>query len=103
MRLAPREVAIGRAVIDAINDDGYLSEPLDVIGASLKPELDPTAEEVERMLSIVQMFDPPGVGARSVSECLLLQLEQLEPTDARPGDRQDHRPHTISSCSPSAS
>jgi len=78
--LAPREVAIGRAVIDAINDDGYLIEPLDAIGAALKPELDPSDEEVERMLNIVQLFDPPGVGARSLSECLLLQLEQLDPT-----------------------
>ena len=77
-RLNPRDLAIGRAVVDAINDDGYLSEPLDVIGASLKPELDPNVAEVERVLAIVQMFDPPGVGARSVSECLMLQLEQLE-------------------------
>jgi len=64
VRLETRELAIGRAVIDAINDDGYLSEPLDVIGASLKPEFDPSADEVERMLSIVQMLDPAGVGAR---------------------------------------
>jgi RNA polymerase sigma-54 factor len=77
-RLNPRDLAIGRAVVDAINDDGYLSEPLDIIGASLKPELDPNVAEVERVLAIVQMFDPPGVGARSVSECLMLQLEQLE-------------------------
>jgi RNA polymerase sigma-54 factor len=77
-RLGPRELAIGRAVIDAINDDGYLSEPLDVIGASLKPELDPSVEEVEQVLAIVQLFDPSGIGARTVSECLLLQLEQLE-------------------------
>jgi RNA polymerase sigma-54 factor len=82
-RLAPRELAIGRAVIDSINDDGYLSEPLDVIGASLKPELDPAIEEVERVLAIVQLLDPAGSGARTVSECLLLQLEQLEP--ATPG------------------
>jgi RNA polymerase sigma-54 factor len=77
-RLAPRELAIGRAVIDAINDDGYLSEPLDVIGASLKPELDPSVAEVEHVLGIVQMFDPAGTAARSLSECLLLQLEQLD-------------------------
>ena len=83
VRLEPRELAVGRAVIDAINDDGYLCEPMDVIGASLKPEFDPSADEVERMLGIVQMLDPAGVGARSVSECLLLQLEQLGP--ATPG------------------
>jgi RNA polymerase sigma-54 factor len=76
--LEPRELAIGRAVIDAINDDGYLSEPLDVIGASLKPEMDPGVEEVQRVLGIVQLFDPVGVGARSVSECLQLQLGQLD-------------------------
>jgi RNA polymerase sigma-54 factor len=76
-RLNTRDLAIGRAVVDAINDDGYLSEPLDVIGASLKPELDPSAADVENVLGIVQMFDPPGIGARSVSECLLLQLDQL--------------------------
>ncbi|HWG76900.1 MAG TPA: RNA polymerase factor sigma-54 [Steroidobacteraceae bacterium] len=76
--LAPWELAIGRAIIDAINDDGYLSELLDVIGASLKPEIDPSVEEVERVLVIVQLFDPAGVGARSLSECLLLQLGQLE-------------------------
>src|ERR1700691_6074475 len=78
-RLNARDLAIGRAVVDAINDDGYLSEPLDVIGASLKPELDPHVDDVERVLMIVQMFHTGGVGARSVSECLLLQLEQLGP------------------------
>ncbi|HWW21884.1 MAG TPA: RNA polymerase factor sigma-54 [Steroidobacteraceae bacterium] len=78
-KLNARDLSIGRAVVDAINDDGYLSEPLDVIGASLKPELDPGVEEVERVLMIIQMFDPAGVGARSVSECLQLQLEQLGP------------------------
>ncbi|HEX4052465.1 MAG TPA: RNA polymerase factor sigma-54 [Steroidobacteraceae bacterium] len=76
--LAARELAIGRAIIDAINDDGYLSELLDVIGASLKPEIDPSVEEVEQVLGIVQLCDPAGVAARSLSECLLLQLEQLE-------------------------
>ena len=55
------------------------------------PSSIPSVEEVERVLSIVQMFDPPGVGARSVSECLLLQLEQLEPATAGPRHRQVHR------------
>jgi RNA polymerase sigma-54 factor len=76
-RLGARELSIGRGVIDAINDDGYLTEPLDVIAASLRPELEAPVDEVERVLGIVQMLDPPGVGARTLSECLLLQLEQL--------------------------
>jgi RNA polymerase sigma-54 factor len=72
-------MAIGRAIIDAIKDDGYISDPLDVIAASLKPELDPSIEDVERVLTIVQTLDPAGIGARSVSECLQLQLKQLDP------------------------
>jgi len=75
--LGSRELAIGRSVIDAINDDGYLTESLDVIAASLKPELDVTVDEIEPVLGFVQMFDPVGVGARTLSECLLLQLAQL--------------------------
>jgi len=75
--LGTRELAIGRGVIDAINDDGYLTEALDVIAASLKPELDASVEEIEHVLGFVQMFDPAGVGARTLSECLLLQLAQL--------------------------
>jgi RNA polymerase sigma-54 factor len=82
-RLDARELAIGRAIVDAINDDGYLSEPLDVIGASLKPELAPCCEEVEHVLGLVQRLDPPGIGARTVGECLLLQLAQLG--EATPG------------------
>jgi RNA polymerase sigma-54 factor len=77
--LAPDELAIGRGIIDAINDDGYLLDPLDAVAASLKPELDPSLEQVEHVLGIVQTFDPAGVGARSVSECLQLQLRQLDP------------------------
>jgi RNA polymerase sigma-54 factor len=76
-RLDARELAIGRAVIDAINDDGYLHEPLDVVAATLKPEIDASPEEIEALVEIVQAFDPAGVGARSVSECIALQLHQL--------------------------
>ena len=78
-RLGPTDLTIGRALIDSINDDGYLAEPLDAIALSLLPEVDTSVDEIERVLLIVQTFDPPGVGARTVSECLLLQLEQLQP------------------------
>ena len=101
-KLNARDLAIGRAVVDAINDDGYLTEPLDVIGASLKPELDPSVDEVERVLAIVQMFDPAGVGARSVSECLLLQLEQLDAAAPRVWRRPSPSPAVIWNCWPIA-
>jgi RNA polymerase sigma-54 factor len=78
-KLPAREMAVGRAVIDAVNDDGYLTDSLEEIAATLQPELDCPTSEVEQALWIVQTFDPPGIGARTVSECLLLQLEQLAP------------------------
>ena len=82
-RLDPRELAIARAIVDAISDDGYLTESLDEIAHTLRPELEVSAQEVAAVLEGVQALDPPGVGARSVSECLELQLRQLDP--ATPG------------------
>jgi RNA polymerase sigma-54 factor len=82
-RLEPRELAIARAVVDAISDDGYLTEPLGEIANTLRPEIECDAAEVEAVLAGVQALDPPGVGARSVGECIELQLRQLDP--ATPG------------------
>ncbi|HEY5754715.1 MAG TPA: RNA polymerase factor sigma-54 [Steroidobacter sp.] len=78
-RLNEREMRIGAAIIDAINDDGYVIEPLDEIARNLQPELVVATAEVERLLKQVQAMDPAGVGARSVSECIELQLRQLDP------------------------
>ncbi|HEY3784510.1 MAG TPA: RNA polymerase factor sigma-54 [Steroidobacteraceae bacterium] len=82
-QLEPRELAIARAIIDSISDDGYLTEPLEEIANTLRPEVECDAAEVETVLSAVQALDPPGVGARSVGECIELQLRQLDP--ATPG------------------
>ncbi|MBL8270732.1 RNA polymerase factor sigma-54 [Steroidobacter sp.] len=78
-RLNERDMRIGAALIDAINDDGYVIEPLDEIARNLQPELVVTTAEVERVLTHVQAMDPAGVGARSVGECIELQLRQLDP------------------------
>jgi RNA polymerase sigma-54 factor len=78
-RLGARELAIGRAIVDAINDDGYLIDSLEDVRAVLESELRVGADEVERVLAVVQALDPAGVGARSVAECLELQLAQLTP------------------------
>jgi RNA polymerase sigma-54 factor len=78
-RLGPRELAIGRAIIDAINDDGYLVDSLDDLAAVLRPELEVQTIDIERVLKVVQAFDPPGIAARSVAECIELQLGQLAP------------------------
>jgi RNA polymerase sigma-54 factor len=81
--LSPRDLVIASALVDAINDDGYLTDPLADIAATLRPEVVCDEDEVERVLTLLQMLDPPGVGARSVSECILLQLGQLE--ESTPG------------------
>jgi RNA polymerase sigma-54 factor len=77
--LGGRERAIGRAIVDAIGDDGYLTDPLEEIVSTLVPEIEATPAEIEAVLSFVQQFDPLGVGARSVAECIGLQLAALEP------------------------
>ncbi|MFZ1866928.1 MAG: hypothetical protein WAU49_00420, partial [Steroidobacteraceae bacterium] len=80
VRLAPRELAIARAIVDAISDDGYLTEPLAEIANTLRPEIHCEPTEVEATLAeVVQALDPPGIGARSVGECIELQLRQLDP------------------------
>ncbi|HSY05316.1 MAG TPA: RNA polymerase factor sigma-54 [Steroidobacteraceae bacterium] len=81
--LAPRELAIARAIVDSVSDDGYLTESLEEICQTLRPELECSVEEVSAVLAGVQALDPPGVGARSVGECIELQLRQLDP--ATPG------------------
>ncbi|MBB6095683.1 RNA polymerase sigma-54 factor [Povalibacter uvarum] len=78
-RLDERDMRIGAAIIDAINDDGYIIEPLEEIASNLQPETVATIADVERVLLHVQAMDPAGVGARSVSECIELQLRQLDP------------------------
>ena len=72
------DFAIGIALIDAINDDGYLTETIEDIHAGLIDELDIDLDEVEAVLHLIQRFDPLGVGARDLRECLLLQLEQFD-------------------------
>lgn len=75
--LSARDLAIGEAVVEAINDDGYLEGPLEDIQAALSPEIKPDLCEIETVLHIIQHFDPVGAGARSLSECLCVQLSLL--------------------------
>jgi RNA polymerase sigma-54 factor len=70
---------IASYIIDEINDEGYLHVPIvDIVEAVKKYENpDVTLLDILRVLSIVQQFEPVGVGARSVQECLILQLKNL--------------------------
>jgi len=93
MNLTPfseTDLSIAIAIIDAVNDDGYLSQSveeirLSVLGENEQPDSGDTPtelfiEEVEAVLHRIQRFDPPGIAARNPRECLLIQLQQL-PTD----------------------
>ncbi len=78
--LDPRQVWIGEAIVDALSEDGYLTESLADIANSLSTDLPVTAEDVEQVLAFIQTLDPTGVGARNAAECLCLQLAQLDAT-----------------------
>lgn len=75
---SPREAVIGEALIDATSDDGYLTAEVDDILGSIGKDAEITTAEIEATLRKIQRFDPAGVCARSLSECLLLQLRQLD-------------------------
>lgn len=84
--LSERQKAIGRLLIGNLDDDGYLRMPL----AEIVSGTEFTEAEVESVLRDIQTFDPTGVGARDLPECLLLQLGHLGKSaigslGARPG------------------
>ncbi|MCC2974093.1 RNA polymerase factor sigma-54 [Massilia sp. IC2-476] len=72
-----RDRALAELVIDALDDNGYLEEPLDEIHARLPGELDIEMDELRCALALVQSLDPIGVGARSAAECLALQIRRM--------------------------
>jgi RNA polymerase sigma-54 factor len=74
---AARDCALVELVVDALDDNGYLEEPLEDIHARLPAELEIEFEELRTALSLVQSMDPPGVGARSAAECLALQIRRM--------------------------
>lgn len=69
------EVRLRDAVIAAVDDDGYLTESLPVLCSRVGCSV----AQGEKVLSAVQTLDPPGVAARDLTECLLLQLDSDEP------------------------
>jgi RNA polymerase sigma-54 factor len=98
MRLSPREILLGEEIIGNIDEDGYLTCGLNEVVQSLNQWLedagedwaregdeetpDPfSPEEAERMLKVIQGFDPPGIGARNLRECLLLQMRDADSGD----------------------
>ncbi len=94
MNLTPfsnRDLGIATAVVDAINENGYLVSSIEDIKASLD-DAEIELDEVEAVLHRIQAFDPPGVGARDPRECLLIQLQQMP-------QETPHREKAIRLCS----
>lgn len=73
----PRRQDIGRHLIHSLNEAGYLTDdPVDIAGRLSAPP-----EEIEAVLQVIQGFDPPGVGARNLAECLTIQLRERDRLD----------------------
>jgi len=96
MRLSERDMLLGEEIIGNVDDDGYLTCSLEEVVASLNRWLDEegerwsedgrkpdpfSVEEAERMLRVIQGFEPPGIAARDLRECLLLQMQDAGAED----------------------
>lgn len=70
VRLSPKEYKIGEYIIQSLGENGYLNSLLEDIASKMKSSI----TEVETVLEVVQTFEPLGVGARNLVECLLIQV-----------------------------
>ncbi len=77
--MSERDRLIGEAIIDAVEPTGLLSSTVDDIYQGLAEHLDELeSDEVDAVLHRIQQFDPPGVAAQDLQDCLTIQLKQLE-------------------------
>jgi len=76
--LSNKEYEIGELIIDNLNEDGYFYYGVDKIADEAKV----STTEVENILSKIQEFDPSGIGAKDLKECLLIQVKELKMEDA---------------------
>ena len=88
LSLSNTERAAAEAVIDSLDDDGYLAEGPDQLAQELAPgateeEREDLAEALRIALKLIQSFDPAGVGATNLAECMLLQLGRIAASPAR--------------------
>lgn len=78
--LTDRQRDIMEYLIGSLDDDGLLRKPSDVISDELAiyHNIDATHQEIEHVLEVLQDFDPAGIGARSLQECLLIQISRRD-------------------------
>lgn len=81
--LTEEQTVIGEYIIGSLDEDGLLRKSSATISDELAiyHGIDVSSSVVENVLHYIQQFDPPGIGARNLQECLLLQLERKEDTD----------------------
>ena len=81
--LSEHEHDVAAFIIGSLDDDGYLRRDIESLVDDLAFRMNITTdeEEVERMLKLIQEFEPSGVGARDLRECLLIQLRALKQSD----------------------
>ncbi len=80
--LTEHQRAVATFIIGSLDDDGYLRRDIEslVDDLAFRAGIETNAEEVESMLKVIQQFEPSGVGARDLRECLLIQLEDKKQT-----------------------
>ncbi|HWH64405.1 MAG TPA: RNA polymerase factor sigma-54, partial [Ginsengibacter sp.] len=80
LHLDERQKKIAEQIIGSIDDDGYLRREITSIADDLafRQNISSTDKEIEKIITLIQQFDPPGVAARDLRECLLLQLKRKE-------------------------
>ncbi|MEM9859127.1 MAG: RNA polymerase factor sigma-54 [Bacteroidota bacterium] len=80
LKLDERQTVIGEQLLGSIESDGYIRRDIDAIinDLAFSQNIETDVDEVEEILRKIQTFDPPGIGARSLQECLLLQLERRQ-------------------------
>ena len=77
--LTEHQYMVGSYIVGSLDDDGYLRRSVDSIvdDMSFRANVETTEEEVLQMLKVIQEFEPAGVGARDLRECLLLQIKNM--------------------------
>ena len=83
MSIPDRDRTLVQCLIEALDDDGYLTQSIEELAETLPPELEIEPEELQIALKHLQYFDPTGVGARNAQECLALQLDALPSDDTQ--------------------
>jgi RNA polymerase sigma-54 factor len=82
LNIGTRDRALVGLLIDALDEDGYLTQPVEEIAALVPPEAELSAEELSIALRHLQNLEPTGVGARSPGECLALQIRAMTARNA---------------------